>query len=182
MRWVPPSPSSPPTLRPISPAPTCRSTPVGWRPMAGSTPSAEEPFMTVHHIVLFRWKPETAREQVAELAVGLSGLPALLPSIRSYDFGEDLGLYGGKRVDFAIVAWIRRRGGLRVQRTFPGPQCHPERKRVRALQGICARNAGSSGSRGFTRTSRATSRVRSASTTRRMPPRSARLRKPTACR
>ncbi len=74
--------------------------------------------MTVHHIVLFRWKPETTREQVAELAVGLSGLPALLPSIRSYDFGEDLGLAEGN-VDFAIVAGFDDEAGYREYAEHP---------------------------------------------------------------
>lgn len=77
--------------------------------------------MTVRHIVQFRWKPETTAAQIAELEEGLRGLPALLPSIRTYDFGRDLGL-GAGNLDFAIVATFDDEAGYREYAEHPDHQ------------------------------------------------------------
>lgn len=58
----------------------------------------------ITHIVAFRWKPETTAENIAAIAAGLATMPGLVDSIRSYEFGSDIGLSGAGNMDFALVA------------------------------------------------------------------------------
>ena len=53
---------------------------------------------------MFRWTPEATREQKERVKDELKRLPALIPQVRSYDIGEDLGLAGEINFDFAVVA------------------------------------------------------------------------------
>ena len=57
----------------------------------------------IRHVVLFRWKEGTTPAAIAALEAGLAGLPAVVPAIRRYEFGQDLHL-GEGRFDFAVVA------------------------------------------------------------------------------
>jgi hypothetical protein len=57
----------------------------------------------IRHIVLFRWIDGATPEQVAAVHTGLAGLPAQVPSIRSYAHGPDLRLSDGPW-DYAVVA------------------------------------------------------------------------------
>lgn len=52
---------------------------------------------------MFRWSEGTTDEQVTALQEGLRRLPDLIPEIRAYTFGADLGLREGN-FDFAVVA------------------------------------------------------------------------------
>ena len=56
----------------------------------------------IKHVVLAKFKPEVTSEQVAELRKGLAALPALIPEIKGYDFGQDL--RPEKTLDFALVS------------------------------------------------------------------------------
>ena len=53
---------------------------------------------------MFRWTPEATREQKERVKDELKRLPALVPQIRAYDIGEDLGLAGEINFDFAVAA------------------------------------------------------------------------------
>ena len=53
---------------------------------------------------MFRWTPEATREQKERVKDELKRLPALIPQVRSYDIGEDLGLASEINFDFAVVA------------------------------------------------------------------------------
>jgi hypothetical protein len=55
------------------------------------------------HIALFRWAEGVTAEQIAEVGEALYSLPAVIPEIRSYRFGPDLGL-AEHNFDFAVVA------------------------------------------------------------------------------
>ena len=57
-----------------------------------------------HHTVLFRWREGTGDEAVRALTEALRGLPSVLPCIRSYAVGPDLGLSGGNGWDYAVAA------------------------------------------------------------------------------
>jgi len=59
--------------------------------------------MTVRHVVVFRWKDGTTVANVAAIDAALVELPALVPSLRAYHHGSDLGL-GEGRWDYGIVA------------------------------------------------------------------------------
>lgn len=57
----------------------------------------------VRHVVLFRWKEGATPEQVDAVAAALGTLPGMIPGIRRFEFGSDLGLLPG-RMDFALCA------------------------------------------------------------------------------
>lgn len=57
----------------------------------------------IRHVAVFRWKPGTSEAAVARVTEGLRALPALVPSLRAYDVGPDLGLAEGQW-DYAVVA------------------------------------------------------------------------------
>jgi hypothetical protein len=57
----------------------------------------------IRHVVMFRWTPEATQEQKQRVAAELSRLPALLPVLRAYRMGADLGVNEGN-FDWAAVA------------------------------------------------------------------------------
>jgi hypothetical protein len=57
----------------------------------------------LRHVVLIRWKPETSDAQKQAVREELAALPAAIPEIRSYQFGDDATIVKGN-FDFAIVA------------------------------------------------------------------------------
>ena len=57
----------------------------------------------ITHTVLFRWTPEATTEQKQRVSTELTRLPSLVPSLRSFLFGPDLGVNEGS-YDFAVVA------------------------------------------------------------------------------
>lgn len=56
----------------------------------------------IRHVVLIKWKDETDPAKVEAAASALAEMPVLMPFIRRYDTGKDLGVTGSH--DFAIVA------------------------------------------------------------------------------
>jgi hypothetical protein len=58
----------------------------------------------LRHVAVFRWAEGTPAEEVDAFAAALAGLPAVIPSIRSYRFGPDAGLGLSANGDFAVVA------------------------------------------------------------------------------
>ncbi len=57
----------------------------------------------LRHVVLMRWKPGTSDDQKQAVREGLAALPAAIPEIRSYQFGDDAAIVKGN-FEFAIVA------------------------------------------------------------------------------
>jgi Stress responsive A/B Barrel Domain len=57
----------------------------------------------IRHVVMFRWTPEATQEQKQRVAAELSRLPALLPALRAYHMGADLGVNEGN-FEWAAVA------------------------------------------------------------------------------
>ena len=57
----------------------------------------------LRHVVLMRWKPGTSDAQKQAVREGLAALPAAIPEIRSYQFGDDAEIVEGN-YEFAIVA------------------------------------------------------------------------------
>ncbi len=56
----------------------------------------------IKHLVLAKLKPGITPEQISEMSQMLASLPASIPEIKSYDFGQDL--RPGKIFDFILVA------------------------------------------------------------------------------
>ena|SRR5581483_9732131 len=75
------------------------------------------------HLVVFRWRQGTTSDQVVALERGLAGLPPVIPALREYRFGSDLGLREGNG-DFGIAATVDDTDGLAAYLD------HPEHRRV----------------------------------------------------
>jgi hypothetical protein len=65
---------------------------------------------------MFRWIPEATREQKEQVKEELGRLPGLIPEVRAYHIGEDLGLAGDVNYDFALVADFDDLGGYLAYR------------------------------------------------------------------
>ena len=59
--------------------------------------------MTVRHCVMFRWKEGTGADVIAVVVAGLRTMPQLIPEIRDYRFGPDLGI-NDANWDFVVTA------------------------------------------------------------------------------
>ena len=57
----------------------------------------------LRHVVLIRWKPGTSDAQKQAVREGLAALPAAIPEIQNYQFGDDAAIVEGN-YEFAIVA------------------------------------------------------------------------------
>jgi hypothetical protein len=57
----------------------------------------------VRHVVMFEFTEGTTDEQIAAMTAGLETLPGLIPEIREYHVGPDLGLNEGNH-RYAVVA------------------------------------------------------------------------------
>lgn len=62
------------------------------------------------HVVMFRWVDGTTDQQKEALRAGLTRLPEIIPEIRSYRFGEDVGINEGN-FDFVVTADFDDRAG-----------------------------------------------------------------------
>lgn len=56
----------------------------------------------IKHVVLAKFKPGVTEADVAELRKKLAALPAIIPEIKGYDFGQDV--RPEKTLDFALVS------------------------------------------------------------------------------
>ena len=84
---------------------------------------------------MFCWTAEATDEQKQQVAAELRRLPALLPALRAYHVGPDLGLAGGN-FEFAVVADF---DDLRI----PVYRDNPEHRAIigKFIQPIVARRA-----------------------------------------
>ena len=72
----------------------------------------------IRHVVLFRWTAGATAGQKQRVAAELSRLPALLPVLRAYHMGADLGIDEGN-FDWAAVADFDDREGFLTFRDNP---------------------------------------------------------------
>jgi len=77
----------------------------------------------LRHIVMFRWKEGAGEEARRAVSEGLSALPAAIPEIRRYEFGDDAGL-AEANFDFTLVA------DFETQVDYEVYQAHPDHLRV----------------------------------------------------
>jgi len=70
------------------------------------------------HVVLFQWREGTTAEQVRTLEERLNELPGVIPELRAYAVGGDVGLSPGN-VDFGVVADFADREAYLVYRDHP---------------------------------------------------------------
>lgn len=76
------------------------------------------------HTVSFRWKPEMRAGQLELITAGLRGLPSVIPSIRSYSCGTNLGVSPSSNFDYAVVATFDDVDGWKAY------DVHPEHDRI----------------------------------------------------
>jgi hypothetical protein len=72
----------------------------------------------IRHTVLFRWTEEATPEQKQRAADELRRLPSLVPSLRAFHLGPDLGLNQGN-FDFAVAADFDDVDGYLAYRDHP---------------------------------------------------------------
>ena len=72
----------------------------------------------IRHVVLFRWTADATAEQKQRVAAELSRLPALVPSLRDYRLGANLGINPGT-FDFAVAADFDDAAGYLAYRDHP---------------------------------------------------------------
>jgi hypothetical protein len=72
----------------------------------------------IRHVVMMRWTPEATEEQKRRVAAELSRLPALLPVLRAYRMGADLGVNEGN-FEWAAVADFDDLEGYLTYRDHP---------------------------------------------------------------
>ena len=73
------------------------------------------------HVVMLRFADDTTDEQKEALRTGLRRLPEIIPEIRAYRFGDDLGLRDDN-FDFAVTADFDDLDGFVVYRDNPDHQ------------------------------------------------------------
>jgi hypothetical protein len=90
----------------------------------------------IRHVVMMRWAAGATAEQQQRVATELGRLPALVPSLRDYRLGADLGLNPGN-FDFAVAADFDDVDGYLAYRD------HPEHRAIVAefIQPIVAERA-----------------------------------------
>ncbi len=74
--------------------------------------------MPFRHVVLFRWAENVDADHVARVRDTLDSLPDLIPQIRSYVHGTDVGVAEGN-FDYAVVADFDRVDDWRTYRDHP---------------------------------------------------------------
>lgn len=77
----------------------------------------------LRHVVCLTWKPGTPAADVEAVRAALVALPGVIPEIRAYRVGTDLGLVEGN-ADFGIVADFDDADAWRIY------QSHPEHVRI----------------------------------------------------
>ncbi len=86
----------------------------------------------LHHIVLFKFKPDIDNEQIAALENMLDALPDQIIEIQLYEFGRDV-VRSDRSYDFALVSGF---ANLAAMQRY---QVHPEHQKVIAhVREICA--------------------------------------------
>lgn len=72
----------------------------------------------IRHVAMFKWAEGTTTGQQDEVAARLSELPGLIPEIREYGVGPDMGLSPGT-YDFVVVGDFADREAYQAYRDHP---------------------------------------------------------------
>jgi hypothetical protein len=72
----------------------------------------------IRHVVLFRWVPGATQEQKERVASELRRLPSVVPSLRTYHLGSDVGVNQGN-FEFAVTADFDDVDGYLAYRDHP---------------------------------------------------------------
>jgi hypothetical protein len=72
----------------------------------------------IRHTVMFTWKPEATEEQIKRVPAELSRLPSIIPSLKAYTMGPDIGVDDGNW-QFVIVADLDDLDGYLAYRDHP---------------------------------------------------------------
>jgi len=72
----------------------------------------------IRHVVLFRWTADATAEQKQRVAAELRRLPGVVPSLRAYHLGTDLGINPGN-FEFAVAADFDDADGYLAYRDHP---------------------------------------------------------------
>jgi hypothetical protein len=72
----------------------------------------------IRHTALFKWTTEATEEQKAAVAAELSSLPPIVPAIRGFELGADVGVAAGN-FDFAVTADFDDEAGFFAYRDNP---------------------------------------------------------------
>ena len=75
----------------------------------------------LRHVVMFRWTAETTVDDVAVAIATLRELPALIPALRGYHVGPDVGITPGNW-DYVVVAELDDADGYAQYRDHPAHQ------------------------------------------------------------
>jgi hypothetical protein len=70
------------------------------------------------HVVMFQWADDAPEDQVDQVRAGLDALPPLIPQIRSYLHGPDVGVSEGN-FDYVVVADFDNVNDWRTYRDHP---------------------------------------------------------------
>ncbi|MBB4933471.1 hypothetical protein F4561_004291 [Lipingzhangella halophila] len=81
--------------------------------------------MGIRHVALFRWADGVTSDQIAEVEGALERLPAVIPQLRGYTFGRDLGI-SANTYDFGVVADVADEDGFTAYRDHPDHQAARE--------------------------------------------------------
>jgi hypothetical protein len=73
------------------------------------------------HIVFMKFKPEAAATDVQSLKKALGGLPALIPEIKGFEFGQDI-LRTERSWDFALVSAFTDLDAMKRYQVHPDHQ------------------------------------------------------------
>ena len=82
------------------------------------------------HIVFMKFKPEVAEADIAGLKKELGGLPAMIPEIKTFEFGQDI-LHTERSWDFALVSAFDDLDAMKRYQVQPDHQV--VLKKVRAM-------------------------------------------------
>ena len=72
----------------------------------------------IRHVVMFRWTQDATEEQKKQVAAEVARLPSLVPSLRDYRIGANLGVNPGT-FDFAVAADFDDVDGYLAYRDHP---------------------------------------------------------------
>jgi endonuclease/exonuclease/phosphatase family metal-dependent hydrolase len=75
----------------------------------------------IRHVSLLTWVEAVTPEQVAAVATGLRALPAIIPELRDYRVGPDLGVDNGN-ASFVVIGDFDDEAGYRTYRDHPDHQ------------------------------------------------------------
>jgi len=73
------------------------------------------------HIVLFKWKEGTTKDQVAAVTAEMAKLPGLIPELKALHMGSDLGFRDGN-ADWALAALFEDQAGWHAYQVHPAHQ------------------------------------------------------------